>query len=85
MSADGLSIVGTAFGPNGSSPFVLDLRPTAQFCTADFVANGSVDAQDLAVLLSQWGNVGGQADLNADGSVGPQDLAILLGQWGPCL
>ena len=85
MSEDGLSIVGTAFGPNGSSPFVLDLRPTAQFCTADFVANGSVDAQDLAVLLSQWGNVGGQADLNADGSVGPQDLAILLGQWGPCL
>jgi hypothetical protein len=39
-----------------------------------------VNAQDLAVLLSNWGG-SGAADLNGDGTVGAQDLAILLGAW----
>jgi uncharacterized membrane protein len=85
MSEDALTIVGTASGPNGTSPFVLDLRPTPQFCTADLNADGSVSAPDLTIVLSQWGAAAGSADLNGDGVVGPQDITVLLSQWGPCL
>jgi hypothetical protein len=84
MSEDGLTIVGTAFGPNGSSPFVLDLRSSGAPCPADLNGDHQVAAQDLAALLSQWGAAGGNADLNGDGVVGPQDLSVLLGAWGTC-
>ena len=39
-----------------------------------------MNAQDLAILLTQWGTAG-SADLNGDGIVGAQDLAILLSAW----
>ena len=84
MSDDAQTIVGTAFGPNGTSPFVLDLRPTAQPCPADLNGDDTVGAQDLAVLLGSWDSFGGPADLNGDGAIGAQDLAILLGAWGAC-
>ena len=84
MSEDALTIVGTAFGPNGTSPFILDLRPSSQPCPADLDGNGEVGAPDLAVVLSAWGSFGGPADLNGDGAVGAQDLAVLLSAWGAC-
>ncbi len=84
MSDDGLTIVGTASGPQGTSPFVLDLRPTKQPCPADLDGNGDVGATDIANLLGQWGALGGGADLDGNGDVGPADLAILLGAWGAC-
>ena len=54
---------------------------TSTCAPADLNCDGSVNAQDLATLLSQWGGPG-SADLNHDGIVGPQDLAVLLGAWG---
>lgn len=84
MSEDAQTIVGTAFGPVGTSPFVLDLRPSAQPCPADLDGSGDVGAPDLAAVLSAWGSVGGNADLNGDGGVGAQDLAVLLSAWGAC-
>jgi hypothetical protein len=48
----------------------------------DLDGNGTVDAADLAVLLSNWGAAGGEADLDMDGVVGPADLTLLLGAWG---
>jgi len=47
---------------------------------ADLNCDGSINAQDLAALLSGGGG-SGTADLNGDGTVGPQDLAILLSAW----
>ena len=47
----------------------------------DLDGNGTVDASDLAALLSSWG-AGGAADINGDGVVSGADLAILLGNWG---
>ncbi|MFN5497043.1 MAG: hypothetical protein ACK5C3_10780, partial [bacterium] len=47
---------------------------------ADLNCDGSINAQDLAALLSAWGG-SGTGDLNGDGTVGPQDLAILLSAW----
>lgn len=43
----------------------------------------TLDAQDLAILLNNWG-AAGAGDLNCDGIVGGQDLAILLNAWGVC-
>jgi len=43
----------------------------------------TIDGQDLAVMLGNWGATGG-GDLNCDGSIGAADLAILLNVWGPC-
>lgn len=40
-----------------------------------------VDAQDLALLLGQWGSFGGNADLDQSGMVDAADLSILLGAW----
>lgn len=84
MSDDGLTIVGTASGPQGTSPFVLDLRPSQQPCPADLDGNGEVGATDVATLLGQWGAFGGSADLDGNGEVASSDLAIMLGAWGPC-
>jgi hypothetical protein len=54
--------------------------------TPDINVDGMVDAEDLAILLSSWGNcVPGTScctDLDGNGTVGPGDLAILLGNWG---
>jgi hypothetical protein len=49
---------------------------------ADFDADGSVSASDLALLLGAWGSRDLNYDLSGDGSVGADDLGILLGAWG---
>ena len=83
-----LTIVGTANGPGGTSPFILNLRPSAPACNADINHDGSVDGNDLATLLSGWGGCvfGGQcdADLNSDGVVDGNDLTTVLSGWGIC-
>jgi uncharacterized membrane protein len=86
MTNDALTITGYAIRGTDLawSPFVLDLHPTQQPCPADLDGNGEVGSPDIAMLLSQWGAVGGSADLNGDGTVGSQDIAVLLSAWGPC-
>ena len=59
----------------------------ANGCTPDLNSDGSVNGQDLGILLGAWGACSGSvcpADLNGDGSVNGQDLGILLGAWGAC-
>ncbi len=51
-------------------------------CPADLNGDGSVTANDLAVVLGAWGTTG--ADLNGDGDTNAADLAVLLGAWGDC-
>lgn len=48
---------------------------------ADLDGDGDIDAADLAILLSNWGNAG-TGDINGDGATDASDLAILLGSWG---
>lgn len=57
---------------------LLRLRP---YRPEDLNDDGTVDAQDLAALLSDWGSFGGIADLNGDGVVGAADLAAMLSAW----
>ncbi len=47
----------------------------------DLNGDGSVDAADLSILLSNWGT-SGSGDVNSDGIVDAGDLATLLGGWG---
>jgi hypothetical protein len=46
--------------------------------------DGTIDAADLATLLSAWGSNDPSVDLDCDGTIGGSDLAVLLGSWGPC-
>jgi len=68
----------------GVSPLIdrgaLERQPP---CAADVTWDGTVDAQDIAALLSNWGGTG-VGDINADGGVDAQDIAALLSAWGPC-
>ncbi len=82
MSEDGLTIVGTAWGPSGSSPFVLDMHEGV--CQTDLDQDGTVGASDLAIVLSSWDILGGSGDVNFDGVVDAEDLAAVLGTWGDC-
>ncbi len=56
---------------------------SCEYAVGDFGLDGSVEAQDLAVLLSAWGNPESIADLDGDGVVGGGDLARILFHWGP--
>lgn len=46
----------------------------------DLTGDGLVDAQDLALLLGQWGGPG-SADFSGNGIVDSADLSFLLGNW----
>lgn len=47
--------------------------------SGDLDCNGTIDGQDLGMLLSAWGTPAG--DLNADGTTDLADLALLLLGW----
>lgn len=47
----------------------------------DLNGDGSVDALDIAILLSAWGAIDSAADLDASGLVDAPDLAMLLSSW----
>ena len=46
----------------------------------DLNGDGSVNGEDLALLLGAWNTA--EYDLDGDGLVGGSDLAIVLGDWG---
>jgi 5'-nucleotidase len=48
---------------------------------ADFDGDNAVDADDLGVLLSEWGTPSARSDLNRDGIVDGNDLGQLLAAW----
>jgi hypothetical protein len=83
ISADGLTITGTARGPFGTSPFVLDLRPSGGSCVGDLNGDGGVTGADLGILLGDWGQATA-SDIDGNGVVDGADLGRLLGAWGPC-
>ena len=56
-------------------------------CPGDIDANGTVNGQDIAWVLAQWGaaTAGAAADLDSDGRVSGTDLGLLLVHWGQCV
>ncbi len=60
------------------------------YLPGDTTRDGSVDDDDLSILLSNWTGVGGEGrtwntgDFNADGAADDDDLSLLLSNWtGP--
>lgn len=62
-----------------------EVTPPAGDCAGDANGDNQVDAADLSVLLSQFGQsvgVGTGADFNDDGAVDAADLSVLLSRFG---
>ena len=57
-------------------------------CAADLDGNGLVDADDLMLLLADWGRRRSirpvDTDLDGDGVVDDADVLVLLADWGGC-
>ena len=56
------------------------LGPAPSSNPADLNGDGMIDAADLSLLLSNWGN-SGVGDIDGDGTVGASDLSALLDAW----
>jgi hypothetical protein len=69
------------FGTNCSDANGNGLPDACEGNPADLNGDGNVNASDLAILLSAWGQAGGAADINDDGVVNASDLSILLSAW----
>ena len=48
---------------------------------ADLNSDGTVNGEDLAILLSVWGDKAEAYDFDGDGTVGGGDLAFILAYW----
>ncbi|MSR45326.1 MAG: hypothetical protein EXS15_08270, partial [Phycisphaerales bacterium] len=59
------------------------VSPHIAYCDCPADANGdlTVDAADLAVVLSGWGT-SGAGDVNGDGFVDGEDLTVVFSNWG---
>jgi hypothetical protein len=69
-----------------TGPFnVLIEGPGAGGCQPDLNADGFVNADDLGILLAQWGPCSGcSADFDQNGFVNGEDLGLMLSAWGAC-
>lgn len=69
-----------------TGPFnVLITGPGAGGCIPDLNNDGFVNADDLGILLSQWGPCSGcSADFDQNGFVNGEDLGQMLNAWGAC-
>jgi predicted outer membrane repeat protein/parallel beta-helix repeat protein len=78
---------GEGVPPVDLGPYEFGAPPHAP-CAADLDNDGEVDLQDLARLLSHYGQTEhvypSYGDLDRDGDVDLDDLAGLLGTYGPC-
>jgi choice-of-anchor C domain-containing protein len=73
----------------GNGPVIDGVRlvQIADPCSSDIDQSGTVNAVDLAAILTVWGTDGGKyprADINGDGEVNGPDLAAVLSNWGSC-
>jgi hypothetical protein len=73
---------------NGNNvPDCCEQSTSCEPCAADIDGSGTVNAVDLAAILTVWGTDGGKyprADINGDGEVNGPDLAAVLSSWGAC-
>jgi hypothetical protein len=78
-------------GDCACGPFQLDwnedgIADCIAFRFGDLNLDGVIGAQDLAILLANWGDQGPLlGDVNRDGTINALDLSILLGRWGQTL
>lgn len=56
-----------------------------QPCPADVTGDGDVGADDILLVLGDWGALDSPADADGDGVVDVNDLLLVVSSWGPCL
>jgi predicted outer membrane repeat protein len=66
------------------SPWIDDGGNTLCICPPDINGNGSVDINDLLVVVAQWATSGPQGDIDRDGVVDITDLLETIDEFGPC-
>lgn len=78
--------------PNGNNQalnqgviFAFDTPTPIAPCDSDLNGDGGTGSADLSVVLSHWGDLGGEGDINGDGIVNGQDLLYVVSYWGPCI
>ena len=76
-----LTVRGTDSGGLSSERSVTVTVTPREFNNGNLNGQGTVAAQDLIFLLSEWGGTG-IGDMDLDGVVGASDIANLLQRWG---
>jgi hypothetical protein len=77
--------IGSKVNSGGTGTLSVTCESDAPPCPADLDGSGTVDAADLASVLSAWGSCSGcTADLDGNGQVDAADLASILSAWGVC-
>jgi hypothetical protein len=72
-----------------SPPVVLDMGEVSLYKPQDVDQNGTVDVDDLFVILGAWGKCESPpaecpADITGDGFIDVDDIFAAIGAWGPC-
>lgn len=83
VSADGLTLVGTGFDPQGRT----QAWRARLACLADLSGDGVVDQADLGLVLAGYGCTKGDCvgDADGDGDTDQSDLGLVLNRYGqPC-
>ena len=73
-TGSGTGVVSVMFDPSVDPP---------GDCSGDFNDDGTVDVNDLLMLIGNWGG-SGTGDMNDDGIVDVTDLLMFLDVYGPC-
>ncbi len=68
--------------PNMAIMFNADVMIDEAAIVADLSGDSTVDGQDLALLLSNYGGANTAGDVDGDGVVDSRDLVELLAAWG---
>lgn len=87
-------LAGTAGQPDAGGPmtggsfsftggFWGGIKPS-YICPADLNGSGVVDIDDLVIVITNWGNLGGRGDANVNGVVDIDDLVLVITAWGMC-
>lgn len=79
----GAGLVARYSGP-GVSKQVIPAANWTRALPADLDENGSVNTDDLLMIIGSWGACvsGCAGDVNGDGQVNTDDLVLLVGSWG---
>jgi len=75
-----LATLGLFRSGTAENPGITTFGPSSLCAAADLNCDGSVDGEDLGLLLASWGTTG-PGDLNGDGIVDGSDLGELLAAW----
>jgi hypothetical protein len=83
LDGSGLEDLITAGVSSSNSIQVVSTQPEP--CPADVTGNGTVNVDDLLLVINNWGQTGSNpADVTGNGVVNIDDLLAVINAWGAC-